>query len=588
MPRRSGLAEWWHVHRAAVFAVVVILAHLPLFLLHLRSLWLFRSHYYFYPLLLAGIACLFWKRRPQFSRRTLPPRWSSVLLGCGLLTLSAGVLFFSPWLGAVATVLSAGGLIGRYAVPGQGRDWLPVWLLTWLIVPPPFRWDFHLVAWLQSSSVQMASMLVEVVGVRHLREGNVLVLPDHRMLANEAWSGIHSLPVLLTVAALFAVAFRRPLLWAVLLLSSSVAWAWLANVARIAASVLAQAWYQVDLTSGQSYELLGYAATLLALALLASTDRGLAFLLRPIIAREGDLPLQVTSTQNRLNRTWNWLVSARQQTRSDSQTPSRQETHSGRRKGRKRGERESHSKLDARPPRNPGRLRDAGWLGAFGLLGALQIACFVVPAVATDIHGATVPRWDMSMPESLGGWTLVKRDQVERGHNDPAGRFSCQWTYRRESLVCRISFDYPVADWHEPTNGYAANGWQRIGRRVVSGAGEDRREGPLVEVELSKPNGEYGWLLFGLLDPAGNSLSPSTDGWSSMADRLARRPVASRLRGRGAGSLSETAYSVQAFVSSMVRLSAEQRVEVGNLFAAARSQVVTEHFRKATEEERKP
>ena len=94
-------------------------------------------------------------------------------------------------------VLSVGGLIGRYAVPGQGRDWLPVWLVMWLIVPPPFRWDFRLIVWLQSSTSRMASMLLDVVGVQHLMEGNVLVLPGHRMLVDEACSGVNSVLVLL-------------------------------------------------------------------------------------------------------------------------------------------------------------------------------------------------------------------------------------------------------------------------------------------------------------------------------------------------------------------------------------------------------
>ncbi len=118
-------------------------------------------------------------------------------------------------------------------LPGQTRNWLPAWALMWLIVPPPFRWDFRLILWLQSSTSRMASVVLDVVGVRHLMEGNVLVLPGQRMLVEEACSGVNSLLVLLSVTALFVVAARRPLLWAGLLLASSVAWAWLANVARV-------------------------------------------------------------------------------------------------------------------------------------------------------------------------------------------------------------------------------------------------------------------------------------------------------------------------------------------------------------------
>lgn len=567
-PLSTESPAWRTTRHVVVFAAVVILAHLPLFVWHLWSLWLYRPHYQFYPLLLAGVAWLAWKRWPQFSAQTPPPRWSTALLTGGLLVLAASVLFFSPWVAAVATVLSVGGLIGRFAVRGQGRNWLPMWAVMWLIVPPPFRWDFRLIVWLQSSTSQMASMLLDIVGVRHLMEGNVLVLPGHRLLVEQACSGVNSLLVLLAVTALFVAAAQRPLLWAALLLVSSFAWAWLANVARVVAVALSQGWYQVDLSSGWRHELLGYAAIALALVLLASTDRSLAFLLRPIAPRAGELPLQVMSEENPLSWAWNWLVRA------------------GRQTGGGRGGEVLHPALDALPRQNAGGFRDYGWLGAFGLLGTLQIVCFVVPAVSPDIHLATVPRLDM--PASLRTWTLVKHEQVEREHNDHAGQFSSQWWYRREPLVCQISVDYPFSDWHELTDCYTGGGWQRIGRRVVSDGGEGSREGPCVEVELSKPTGEYGWLLFGLLDQAGNDVSTSTGGWPRVTAKLARSPLGSRLLGRDEGRVAETAYQVQAFVSSAVRLSPAQRAEVRRLFVAARSQVFPADLRKANEAERKP
>jgi exosortase len=285
----AGRRELRAARRAVGFAAVVILAHLPLFLLHLGNLWVLRPHYQFFPLLLGGIGWLLWKRWPRWSVHVPPPWWSSGLLACGLAVLAVSALFFSPWLAAVAMVLSVGGLIGRYAVPGQWRDWLPVWLVMWLIVPPPFRWDFRLILWLQSSTSRAASLLLDVLGVQHLMEGNVLVLPGHRMLVDEACSGVNSVLVLLVLTALFVVAARRPLVWTGLLLASSVAWAWAANVVRVSTIAIAQAWFQLDLSSGWRHELLGYVTILLALAWLVSTDYCLAFFLRPIVLRDADL-----------------------------------------------------------------------------------------------------------------------------------------------------------------------------------------------------------------------------------------------------------------------------------------------------------
>ena len=77
-------------------------------------------------------------------------------------------------------------------------------------------------------------------------------------------------------------------------------------------------------------------------------------------------------------------------------------------------------------------------------------------------------------------------------------------------------------------------------------------------------------------------------GWPSLAAKLAHSPLGSRLLGQGDGGVTETAYQVQAFVSSAVRLSPEQRAEVRRLFVAARSQVLAAYLRKAAEAERKP
>lgn len=619
--------------RVAVFAAVVLAAHLPLVLLHLRNLWLFRPHYYFFPLLLAGIAWLMWLRWPRFSLGTEAPRWSSGLLSAGLLVLAASVLFFSPSLAAVAAVLSIGGLIGRYVVPGQTRDWLPVWLATWLMVPPPRGWDFELVAWLQSSSVQMASRLLDVAEVRHLLDGNVLVLPGQRMLADEAYAGVPALPALVTITALLVVAFRRPLLWAAALLAASVAWAWLVNVVRVVIVGLLQAWHQVDLASEPWDELLGMAAILLGLALLASTDRGLAFVLRPIVARTGELPLPATSRENLLNRTWNWLVGAGQLSASDLQSGATPPLDGGRppggarRKGRRRRSAAPPAERQAGLPRQKARGRgDAAWLAAFALCGVLQVACFVPSAFAAmealragtepgqapgrDSNSRGLPRQlgsqsrfcsgalatalheRVSLPAELCGWTLDKQERIERQHNDQAGRFASQWWYRRDSLVCLVSVDYPVPRWHDPTRCYAGNGWQatdrRLGADAISGAGEHGRGGSWVEVSLAKPTGERGWLRFGLFDAAGNILPPSVGGGPDLMAALTSSPLGSRWLGRGPGSATEAAYQLQAFLSSPGRLSAEEQTEVGRLLSAACSELLSAERSEGKEAKRKP
>jgi exosortase len=443
-PRRSVL-------RAVTFVAAVIACHLPLVALHFRHVWLGRPHYQFFPLLLAGIAWLLWKRWPQWTATAAAPRWSNAVLACGLVMLSASTLFWSSWLAAVALVLSIGGLIGRYAVPGQWRDWLPVWLVMWLIVPPPLGLDFRLISWLQSSTSRMASLLLDLLGVLHLMEGHVLVLPGHRMLVDEACSGVNSVLVLLVLTAMFVVSARRPLLWSALLLASSVAWAWAGNTVRVATIAIAQAWYELDLSTGWQHELLGYVTISLALVWLASTDYCLAFLLRPIALRTADVS-GFASRSNALTRAWNWCVGA--------------DTSEHRRRKR-RGQKPVSAVatgglavVDESPRCESGETTGTllvaasrwGWLAAFGLLAVLQLAG-VAMIIADRIGIATADRSAMPavgratltplfqrnhMPENLNGWSLVDYELTERAPGADLGHFSNKWRFRRGTMECLV------------------------------------------------------------------------------------------------------------------------------------------------------
>ncbi|TVS11882.1 MAG: hypothetical protein EA424_23220, partial [Planctomycetaceae bacterium] len=203
---------------------------------------------------------------------------------------------------------------GRYADKGQARDWVPVWAAMWLIVPPPVNGDVRLLNLFQSSAVQMASRLLDVLGVRHLLEGHELVLPGHRIPLDQTWWVINAPMLLVFLTVLYVVMARRVFLWALLLLVGALACAWLADVIRIVTDVLGRAWWQIDPTTVWWHDLLGPAAVLLALVLLASLDRFLAFLFRPIVEKQGRLPLQIDREKNPWVPVWNWLTSPSQRT----------------------------------------------------------------------------------------------------------------------------------------------------------------------------------------------------------------------------------------------------------------------------------
>ena len=417
------------LRRAATLAAVVIAAHLPLFPVHLRNLWVLRLHYQFFPLLLAGIGWLLWEHWPRWSVAQ-PPRWRTTgLLACGLATLTVSTRFFSRWLAAVALVLSVGGLITRYTGPGQWRDWLPVWLVMWVAVPPPFRSIY----WLQSSTLQMSSKLLDIVDIQHLMQGNVLVLPGHRMLVDEACKGLNSVLVLLVLTAFLVVASRRPRIWTVLLLASSVFWAWGANIVRVTTIAVSRAWFQVDLSGGWRHELLGYVTILLALMWLGSTNRCLSYLLEPIDLRKADR-WSFAFQPSFLTDAWNWCLgegwNRKSAKRSGGPAPALPPAA------------QAESTLDTHRRDGP---RGYAWVAVFGLLAVLQLAGFAVPAADRDFQAVGFRQADM--PAELAGWSLVKHDLEEWERSSRDGQFSSSWLLGiHDGGVSQTSYQVQVFD----------------------------------------------------------------------------------------------------------------------------------------------
>jgi exosortase len=572
--------SWRSVCFSVLLAVVVIASHVPLVLLHFRHLWMHRPHYQFFPLLLVAVAWLAWQRWPQWTVPARAPWWSTCLLVSGLAVLAGATVIWSPWLAAIALMLSIGGLIGRYAVPGQWHDWLPVWLVMWLIVPPPFRWDFRLIFWLQSSTSQMASYLLDLLNILHLMEGHVLVLPGHRMLVDEACSGVNSVLVLLVLTALFVVGTRRPLVWSALLLISSVAWAWAANVVRITTIAIAQAWYQVDLSTGWRHELLGYVTISMALIWLISTDYCLSFLLRPIILRRVDLS-ELAQGPSPLSRAWNWFVGARARMYSDIASPDsgnlavRETTNEAK---------QSPESRQNEPLSKPGAVRPGAyvWLGAFGLIGAVQLGSFLVPEERGEIQIVRFEREDIA--ENLNDWSLIEYQPEERVLQERFSLYSDEWVYGRGTTPVRISIDYPFTGWHELTVCYRGSGWVLKDRQSFRDEDGIAANGPYVEASFTRPTGEHGWLLFGLFDQTGKPLAPvgaPEDHWPSFMEKLARSPLACWLLDLRHERVTETTYQLQLFTSGTVDLTSEQKDEVRQFFQSVRSQVVEAYRRKA-------
>ncbi len=193
-----------------------------------------------------------------------------------VVTFAAAFWLNSPWLGYLSFVSSLL-LLGRN-VPNLASSIL----LLLILLPLPFSFDSEVVHSLQRISSRGASSLMDAVGIRHLMAGNVLEVADRRFFVEEACSGIGSVFLLLSSAAVYAAWKQLRLIVTVPLLCAAVGWAVAANTFRIFVVAWAHVERGIDLSAGIYHDGLGSLTYLLALLLLILTEQFLLFIFDPI------------------------------------------------------------------------------------------------------------------------------------------------------------------------------------------------------------------------------------------------------------------------------------------------------------------
>lgn len=533
---------------------------LPLFAIHLYYLWELKPHYHFFPLLLLGIGWLAWERRPARIAVDFSGGALAVLL-LGLAVLAVAVLLFSPWIGAIGACLTVGGLILGLADSSARRDLLLVWALLWLLIPPPLNWDQDLIAAIQSFASRASSLALDVFGIGHLMEGNVFVLPGHRLLVEEACSGINSLIAFIAITGLFVILARRPLIWSMLLLASSVCWAGLANAARVTTVAVGQAVYGCDLSADAPHTALGFAAVVFCLSMIVCTDRLLAFFLGPIVLPVLDHEL------NPLSRAWNWLTGWRDDLEKEPKDPAATASAPA----------EAAARMERLVPR---------WIVfGFAALGLLQLGGIAADALREHAQAVNPDRLhapglfvSTDLPTTLGDWTLAAFAEEEQ--QGDMGDFRQIWTYRSKYGEAAVAIAYPFRGWHDVRYCYSGRGWTILASDEHSLDSGSNEPGPYTAVRMCGLQGEKGLLLFNYFDLNGTIIgAPSDPTWDDIGKRLAKNPLLGFL---AKGSLIGKAdtFQSQAIFASKDAISDPQSQAVHRLFLAARQAISAAYDRK--------
>jgi exosortase len=451
-----------------------------------------------------------------------------LLLAVDWVLLIFAELLYSSWLATVAALILLAAL--AYGIGGRRglRALLPAWVLLWLTVPPPFRLDDLLVRSLQTLTTAWSSAVLDLLGVFHVMEGNVVEVGGRRLLVEEACAGITSLLSVLACTLFFVLLLRRPPLRASLLILAAVAWVLVANTARVVAVAWLSARWGVNVADGWRHDVLGLLLFGLALVMIWSTDRLLVFLSR---SRTG-----AASSNSYL--------------------------------------RETAPAASAEPA---GMLRRAAWpvCCAYGLIVLVHLSSIGWEdrgeGAAIDVIAPSLGRLAAdSLPAAVGPWKQASFTRETRSSGSNFGEFSEMWTYQRGLARAALSIDHPFPGWHDLTICYTHQGWA-LGERTT-GSGDDAVRGLVFfESEMSKPGYRYGHLWFCEFDGGGLPLAPPP---SSLSASLRRQGSAlarwmNIIRGEGGSNRSEPLgpiYQVQLFVESPVPFNAEERRDGRLLF----------------------
>ena len=450
----------------AVISTLGILAHcfvLREYVVRMSS----EGHYQFFWLAIIATVGLFYFRKQAISDAATAPLKSiiNVLWACCLVAVVTANLINSSFLGWLSFLLFLTTTLYHFA----GRSGLTTGAgcLTALLLltPLPGQLDEDLIIRLQHLASQFASWILDAFGVFHFRQGVVLISETNGFLAEEACSGIRSL-----FSGIFAIIFwgftqRFPWWRHGVNFFQVIGWVLLGNALRIAMVVWVEDKTPYSVASGMPHEMLGLLFFLLIVGLAISFDRLLFnLLLRAPDPVEPEEDLAFSEQKN--------------------------------------------SKLNTSP-------MHIGWIIAFMAVAALSIRLnFAGTATPIDGSYATLSSpLETDLPTEITGWQVNGYEEIIRNRESIQGERSFVWRLNKGPQNIAISMDGDWDDFHDLSYCYTGLGWQVKTTHNYVSLLSTESESPASDrnfsvLELSKPTGEQGLVVFCGIDRTGKIVQP--------------------------------------------------------------------------------
>jgi len=215
-----------------------------------------------------------WQDRKKLQPIAPAPSWTGLpLVVLSLVMLVLGVLGAELFFSRVSLLILLAGLIILFQGWTFFRAVLFPWAFLILMIPIPALLINRVTFPLQLLASELASVLLEVVGVPVLRQGNVIVLASMPLDIAEACSGIRSLLTLVTLAIIYGYLMETRSWVRVVLALSAVPIAVAANSFRIFGTGLLVQYWDPDKAQGFYHALGGWLIFVVALLLLFAVHR---------------------------------------------------------------------------------------------------------------------------------------------------------------------------------------------------------------------------------------------------------------------------------------------------------------------------
>lgn len=481
----------------------------PLVIIFLLDLWR-QPEYQFFPEAVAAAAYFAWTRNREVSRPLVSgqPVLTVFLMAASLAILLLGLAIWSPWLGAVSSLMAGVGVAWWFGGWAMLRAMTPAFVMLAVIIPPPLGLEVQLGLFLRSMATTLSSHTLHLLGVTHSVEGHVIALPGQKLLVEEACSGINSL-MFITAFSLFYMLWRRRQIWCyAILIPAAIAMVVMGNVVRISLGAWLRYHDGLDILTGWKHEWLSIILVVIYIAL--------------VIGMEHILPRRRASLQ---------------------ETPA--------------GNIPYGQTLGKRP--------SIRWAWAAGCVFAILGLFGVFRAWEKSREGIEPLRMARSglrdnasfqMPGKIGNWIRLESGSPTVNKIESLGLSTLIWTYETREMRAVVALDYPISGYHDVAGCYINAGWT-IERKEYIAPQTDKPD--RIEIEMKKPAGNHGTLWFATMNEQGRRVDEAAPDRNFIG------------RFVNLGAPRETTYRIQLLIVGTKPLDSHGRAEAEKLFVESTS-----------------